>query len=149
MPFGYGIGWVGCLKGSPLNNTSRWWDVYIVRYALGTVVGAMCVYFILHTLGSEAKALWLMQPNITELNIWDLGTICSENPSACLVQAQITQDLYSFNIVQFILLGIYGLAFTYFASGPVLVWHAVRCQFIENNRCVNKKSSWLTRIVSF
>lgn len=75
-----------------MKKVSHWWDVYIVRYAIGTVVGAMCVYFVLDMLGPEAKALWLMQPDITDLNIWDLGTICSENPQACLVQAQITKE---------------------------------------------------------
>lgn len=120
-----------------------------MRYAIGTVVGAMCVYFVLDMLGPEAKVLWLMQPDITELNIWDLGTICSDNPQACLVQAQITQDLYGFNLAQLILLGIYGLAFTYFASGPVLVWHAVRSQFIQNLPCANEKASRLIRLIVF
>lgn len=110
-----------------MNNSNRWWELYIVRYAIGTVVGAMCVYFILHTLGTEAKALWLMQPDITKEHIGALVEQCKqESNQACIVQAQLTQDLYGFNLAQLILLGIYGLAYTYFASAPVLVIHAIR-----------------------
>lgn len=110
-----------------MNNSNRWWELYIVRYAIGTVVGAMCVYFMLDTLGSEAKALWLMQPGITKEHIGALVELCTQETSqACIVQAQLTQDLYGFNIAQLILLGIYGLAYTYFASAQVLVIHAIR-----------------------
>jgi hypothetical protein len=116
-----------------MNHSNRWWELYIVRYAIGTVVGAMCVYFILHTLGPEAKQLWLMQPDITKQHIDVLVENCrQESHQACIVQAQFTQDLYGFNIAQLILLGIYGLAYTYIASAPVLVIHAIRRMFLAN-----------------
>ena len=111
---------------------SRWWEGYIIRYAVGTVVGGMCVYFILHTLGADAKALWLMQPDITQLHLDALIDICKNtNSEACLVQAQLAQDLYGFNFPQLALLGAYGLAFNYIASAPVLVFHAVRQIFFS------------------
>ena len=64
-----------------MNNSNRWWELYIVRYAIGTVVGAMCVYFILYTLGTEAKALWLMQPDITKEHIGALVEQCKQETS--------------------------------------------------------------------
>lgn len=118
-----------------VQQTSQWWDGYIVRYAVGTVTGAMCVYFILHLLWPEAKALWLMQPNITAEHIAALETTCKiQSDQACIVQAQLLQDLYGFNFAQLALLGIYGLAFTYIASAPVLVMHAVRRNTFSNNK---------------
>lgn len=81
----------------------------------------------LHLLWPDAKALWLMQPNITTEHIAALETMCkNQTDQACIVQAQLLQDLYGFNFAQLALLGIYGLAFTYIASAPVLVMHAVR-----------------------
>lgn len=116
---------------------SRWWEGYIIRYAVGTVVGGMCVYFILHTLGADAKALWLMQPDITQLHLDALIDICKNtNSEACLVQAQLAQDLYGFNFPQLALLGVYGLAFNYIASAPVLVFHAVRSSFTGDKLCL-------------
>ena len=130
-----------------MNKTNRWWEGYIVRYAVGTVVGAMCVYFILDMLGGEAKALWLMQPNITNDHIIALNETCKTlNSQACIVQAQLTQDLYGFNFVQLVLLGIYGLAFNYLASAPVLVLHAVRRVFMTKNAC-NKEYSQCSKIL--
>lgn len=115
---------------------SRWWEGYIIRYAVGTVVGGMCVYFILHTLGADAKALWLMQPDITQLHLDALIDICKNtNSEACLVQAQLAQDLYGFDFPQLALLGVYGLAFNYIASAPVLVFHAVRSSFTGDKLC--------------
>lgn len=112
---------------------SRWWEGYIIRYAVGTVVGGMCVYFILSMLGPSAKSFWLMQPNITHVHLDALIDICKNKSSeACLVQAQLAQDLYGFNFAQLALLGVYGLAFNYIASAPVLVYHAVRSSFSNN-----------------
>ena len=123
---------------------SRWWEGYIIRYAVGTVVGGMCVYFILHTLGADAKALWLMQPDITQLHLDALIDICKNtNSEACLVQAQLAQDLYGFNLTQLILLGIYGLTFNYIASAPVLVLHATRKFWICNKNKLIKCNKWL------
>lgn len=113
------------------NKGSRWWESYFIRYALGTVAGIICVYFLLDTMGTEAKAKWLMIPNITEAQINTLASSCSlsGNASACALQAQLYQDLYGFNLAQLALLAIYGLAFNYFASAPTLIWHAVRERF--------------------
>lgn len=113
------------------NKGSRWWESYFIRYALGTVAGIICVYFLLDTMGAETKAKWLMMPNITQAQIDTLVSSCSlsGNASACALQAQLYQDLYGFNLAQLALLAIYGLAFNYFASAPTLIWHAVRNLF--------------------
>lgn len=110
------------------SSSQRWWEFYFIRYALGTVVGAICVYFLLDTMG--LKSQWLMMPPITEHAI-DLlsSSFADNNVNASIVQVRFIQDLYGFNLAQLTLLGIYGLAFNYFASAPVLVWHAVRFQF--------------------
>ncbi|MFD1007271.1 hypothetical protein [Oceanisphaera ostreae] len=123
---------------------TRWWEGYIIRYAVGTVVGGMCVYFILNTLGADAKSLWLMQPNITQLHLDALLDICiNDNSQACLVQAQLAQNLYGFNFPQLALLGIYGLAFNYIASAPILVLHATRKFWIFNRNKLIRCNKWL------
>lgn len=130
-------------------NSHRWWEFYLIRYALGTVVGAICVYYTLHILGPDAKSLWLMQPKISREHIDALVEICKYNKQACLPQAKLAHDLEGFNFQQLILLGIYGLAFNYFASAPILVWHALRYQLF--NTCEKKDvsccSKWLLRVI--
>lgn len=77
-------------------NDSRWWEFYGIRYAQGTVVGAMFVYF-------------LFSQNEKLKNI-----------------LFIPSDPKDFGMPHLILLAIYGLAYCYIASAPILVMHAGR-----------------------
>ncbi len=106
---------------------ARWWESYLVRYAIGTVIGALCAYILLEAAGDDLKSRFLMIPPVTQDHISALVEACKKiNANACAAQLQLFQGLYSFNIAQLLLLGIYGLAYCYIASAPGLVIHAVR-----------------------
>lgn len=110
----------------------RWWESYLVRYAIGTVVGALCVYALLDAVGGSVMAKALMMPHVTDQHMGVLASSCKEaNANACVAQLQLYQDLYGFNLPQLILLGIYGAAYCYVASAPGLVLHAVRRQLVS------------------
>ena len=113
----------------------RWWESYLVRYGLGTVVGALCVYFLLTHLGENVMAKALMMPPVKPEHLAILTAACKDaNANACVAQLQLYHDLYAFNLSQLLLLGIYGLAYCYFASAPGLVLHAVRRQLVTVNQ---------------
>jgi len=77
-------------------NDSRWWEFYGIRYAQGTVVGALIVFFLF----SQSTIL--------------KGILF------------IPADPKDFGIAHLVLLGIYGLAFCYIASAPILIMHSAR-----------------------
>lgn len=74
----------------------HWWEFYAVRYAQGTVVGAMIVYFLFSQ---------------------------NENLKRMLFLPQEPKD---FGMAHLILLAVYGLTYCYIASAPILVMHAGR-----------------------
>jgi hypothetical protein len=78
----------------------RWWEFYAVRYAMGTVVGAIIFYFL------------CLSNNLLMPLLFDTATISSG--SVKLETAQLA------------LLGAYGLVYCYVASAPILVFHAGR-----------------------
>lgn len=77
-------------------NDSHWWEFYGVRYAQGTVVGALIVFFLFSQNESLKKILF------------------------------IPSDPKDFGMPHLILLAIYGLAYCYIAIAPILIMHAGR-----------------------
>lgn len=77
-------------------NECNWWEFYGIRYAQGTVIGAMIVYFLFARTESLKGILFL----------------------PC--------DAKDFGMSHLILLAIYGLTYCYIASAPILVFHAGR-----------------------
>lgn len=77
-------------------NDSHWWEFYGVRYAQGTVVGAMIVFFLFSQNEALKKLLFL------------------------------PADPKDFGMPHLILLAVYGLAYCYIASAPILIMHAGR-----------------------
>jgi membrane protein YdbS with pleckstrin-like domain len=75
---------------------SHWWEFYGVRYAQGTVVGALIIFFLF----SQSPAL--------------KGILF------------IPSEAKDFGTPHLILLAIYGLAYCYIASAPILIMHAAR-----------------------
>lgn len=125
-------------KNSMLREESdaRWWESYLVRYAIGTIIGALCAYALLNAIGGNVMSKALMMPPVSEQQIDVLANACKEvNANACVAQLQIYQDLYGFNLPQLLLLGIYGLAYCYLASAPGLVVHAIRRQLMSEDQC--------------
>jgi uncharacterized membrane protein len=106
------------------NSSSRWWEFYAVRYAMGTMVGAMVFYF-----------------------------LCSMNPgwSSLLFETVTQPDTHAvtFHLVpmpldklRLTLLIAYGLVYCYIASAPILVFHASRFLFGYSVR--KKEVVWWT-----
>lgn len=85
------------IKGNMSNsNDSRWWEFYVVRYAMGTVIGALIMYYIFSTNDYLRKLLFLPE-----------GTTNLGAPHLAL-------------------LSVYGLVYCYIASSPILVLHTGR-----------------------
>lgn len=88
-------------------NVTRWWEFYAVRYAMGTVVGAITFCF-----------LCLQRPETQPLlfGIFDVtsATAGSQSHSISLDASRLT------------LLAVYGLVYCYITSAPILVFHAGR-----------------------
>lgn len=78
------------------SNDSRWWEFYVVRYAMGTVIGALIVYYIFSTNVHLRELLFL------------------------------PKDLANFGTSHLTLLSVYGLVYCYIASSPILVLHTGR-----------------------
>lgn len=77
-------------------NDSRWWEFYGVRYAMGTVIGALIVYYI-------------FKPNVYLSELLFLP-----------------KDTANFGMAHLVLLAAYGMAYCYIASAPILIMHAGR-----------------------
>lgn len=129
------------------DGNARWWESYLVRYAIGTIIGALCVYALLDAIGGSVMAKVLMMPSVSQQQLQVLASACKDaNANACVAQLQLYQDLYGFNLPQLILLGIYGLGFCYVASSPGLVVHAVRHQLVSGSDKVPSQNAWFAGI---
>jgi hypothetical protein len=81
---------------SNASQESNWWEFYGVRYAQGTVVGALITFFLF----SQSPAL-----------------------SHLLLMPEENKD---FGMPHLILLAAYGLTYCYISSAPILILHATR-----------------------
>src|SRR5271157_3260791 len=77
---------------------ARWWEFYAVRYAMGTVVGAVAFSF-----------------------------LCSQRQETqSLLFGTFASNAISLETPRLILLAVYGSIYCYIASAPILVFHASR-----------------------
>lgn len=79
----------------------RWWEFYAVRYAMGTVLGAVIVHLLCETEPALRPLLLLGSPDANDANP-------------------------ALDASGLIVLAAYGLVYCYIASAPILVLHAVR-----------------------
>jgi len=94
---------------SSLANGS-WWETYVIRYFVGTVVGGAILLFLNGNEGSSLSDSFL--PGIKTLSALDTGLL--------------------------IVIAAAGLAYCYLASAPILVLHASRaCLLPSNKRVMN------------
>lgn len=101
-------------------NSSRWWEFYAVRYAMGTVIGAVVFYFLCLSTPFLRPLLFNTAAEFTA------GAVPSSTPTVKL------------EVVQLSLLATYGLVYCYISSAPILVLHAGR--FLLRLRIVG--SAW-------
>ncbi len=94
---------------------TRWWEFYAVRYAQGTVAGAVMLHILIEK--SPLKDAVPFLAGFSGSNVY----------------------LY------LVLLLVCGLAYSYIASGPVLVMHAARGLMLENKFNRRALSGWVKR----
>lgn len=98
-------------------NDSHWWEFYGVRYAQGTVVGAMIVFFLFSQNEALKKLLFL------------------------------PTDPKDFGMPHLILLAVYGLAYCYIASAPILIMHAGRGLLFKSQTNLNPNRGRMSRVL--
>lgn len=91
------------------SNNSRWWDFYLVRYMIGTIIGSIILYLLLY--------------KFQESNLLGIGI--SKNLKE-LIQLKSSAAL--------IILITGGLAICYISSSPILILHATRLWFIRKTK---------------
>ena len=101
---------------------TRWWEFYAIRYAMGTVVGAILFYFL-------CQSSLALQP--LPFQTLPVGS-ATEKP---VVGPQL-------DATRLTLLAAYGLVYCYIASAPVLVFHAGRF-LLELGTGPRTKLKWL------
>lgn len=98
-------------------NDSHWWEFYGVRYAQGTVVGAMIVFFLFSQNEALKKLLFL------------------------------PAEPKDFGMPHLILLAVYGLAYCYIASAPILIMHAGRGLLFKSKTNLNPNRGLMPRVL--
>jgi len=103
--------------GSPNSGetSSRWWEFYAVRYAMGTVVGAIVFCFLCR--GTPLEFLLRGTPLEPLIH----GAATGPSPAEPTSTGAITLD-----VTHLALLAVCGLVYCYIASAPILVFHAGR-----------------------
>lgn len=96
----------------------NWWEFYGIRYAQGTVIGAMIVYVLFSRSESLKKILFL------------------------------PTEAKDFGIAHLTLLAVYGLTYCYVASAPILVFHAGRALFYKSETNLTPERGRMKRILS-
>lgn len=99
-----------------MNNNSRWWEFYLVRYFVGTVFGTLLVLLIVYSPDSGINRL--LDSNKFRMSGFNIN---------------------KFDLSYLWLYGFIGLAYCYLASAPVLVLHTVRAVFPRLILLVNSK----------
>jgi hypothetical protein len=99
------------------NSDKNWWEFYGIRYAQGTVIGAMIVYFLFSQNENLKKLLFL------------------------------PTEAKDFGMAHLVLLAIYGLTYCYIASAPILVLHAGRAMIFKSAINPNPYDGMISRIL--
>lgn len=100
---------------------NRYWEYYLVRYLLGTVIGVVCVLYIGNSLEMDDK----------KFNFFKLVS----NEILSQSQRSVAEDKTGNSFLKNnpIVLLLIGLVYTYIASAPILVLHSVRLRKRERS----------------
>ncbi|WP_395764302.1 hypothetical protein [Stutzerimonas balearica] len=106
---------------------NRWWEFYFVRYFIGAALGAFIILF--------------LSISTSPVNVSNQGEIS-------LILKSIKPEKIEGGY--FFILAAAGLAFSYIASAPILVMHAVRGTLLKSRSISNKRTIiWFALIVVF
>jgi len=95
----------------------NWWEFYGIRYAQGAVVGAMLIY-LLFSQNATLKKVIFVPDRAADLSMAHLA-----------------------------LLGVYGLAYCYIASAPILIMHAARGLLYKSRLNRMPSTGWQYRLL--
>jgi hypothetical protein len=99
------------------NADSRWWEFYFIRYAMGTVIGAIILFQLFYEIDSLRELLFLPKSETYVQGSVETGA------QSNAVQRGAQMPL---SIAHVIVYAAYGLAYCYLASAPVLFFHSSR-----------------------
>jgi len=89
--------------------STRWWEFYVVRYAMGTIAGGIIVLMLSSAIPSVQSMFFVCASN----------TASAKAPTAAPTVPTLPMDRLP-------LLALCGLVYCYVASAPILVFHAGR-----------------------
>lgn len=101
----------------------RWWEFYFVRYAMGMVVGAIAIYFMVISDPILKHAFFIGAETVSNL---------TQHNNEIAMTARDFNVLTSFPALT--AFAALGLSFCYIASGPILVMHVGRYFCIKDLR---------------
>lgn len=101
-------------KQSNSKDTARWWEFYMIRYLIGTLIGTIVLYMLFSNFSKRGI------PDSTYKEILE-NILCLDD----------TTDL--------IILIVGGLAISYIASSPILILHAIRLRLKPKKKRLNSK----------
>ena len=109
------------------SNFSRWWEFYAVRYAVGTVVGAIIVFLLCSNIPELKPILF----ETTGGKLYEATGVKSYEATGVKLHEETGVKLHEttggkLDSSSLLLLAGLGLAYCYIASAPILVFHAGR-----------------------
>lgn len=127
------------------SNFSRWWEFYAVRYAVGTVVGAIIVFLLCSNIPELKPILF----ETTGGKLYEATGVKSYEATGVKLHEETGVKLHEttggkLDSPSLLLLAGFGLAYCYIASAPILVFHAGRfllttdknkCRFLRRSLC--------------
>jgi hypothetical protein len=106
------------LNGCGTNESHRWWDVYVIRYAVGIVIGAICMHYLFKNFNVDIESVLFIKNEEDATNVYTSWATLA-------------------------LFGVYGFVYTYLASAPYLVFHAVRFLYAKEGSSWDSHFPWL------
>lgn len=104
-------------------NPQRWWEGYLVRYLLGFIVGIICILIFLHVVTPKLVDNLLKVDFLTRdiQKIAETSNVAGSEKN--ITQASVTE---SYSLTFAIGVALFGMAYCYIASTPIMVLHAAR-----------------------
>jgi hypothetical protein len=106
------------------SSSARWWEYYLVRYFVGSVVGAAVVLVMAIRLSEQSSGM---------LNDFIVTLLAA---------------LKDGSAKSFFVIGAAGVTYCYIASAPMMILHASRAQLIDNKSQTFNRSFYLLATVT-
>jgi hypothetical protein len=58
------------LNGCGTNESHRWWDVYVIRYAVGIVIGAICMHYLFKNFNVDIESVLFIKNEADATNVY-------------------------------------------------------------------------------